>query len=234
MENENIEVIHSEEGGNGLPPQAPSETIKAEAPAEPEVKVESGQPDPEPVSELYELPDGRKVDAETLSKEWKDNFYPDYTRKSQELAQVKATITKPEPADPVADPEWAPESYEELLKVAEQRALSAFEAKEQAKVDQQRAIEDAVSGQLESVKKIDPNVNENALFLHATKYGFRDLTIAHQNMRDMSELAKNVQKTTANNIAKRTDPVSVTPGATGNKPDPSQFGNAIDYLRSIK
>lgn len=47
---------------------------------------------------LFELPDGRKVDALTLSKEWKENFYPEFTRRSQALAdfrkreeQLKAT-----------------------------------------------------------------------------------------------------------------------------------------------
>lgn len=230
MPEESIEVIHSEDGGNGLPPETPSESPKTEAPAEP---VEPVQPT-EPVQELYELPDGRKVDAETLSKEWKENFYPEYTRKSQELAQVKAPITNPEPTKTTVDPEWEPESYDELLKVATNKALEAIEAKQQAQIDQQRAIEDSVASQLDLVKKADPTVNENALFLHATKYGFRDLTVAHQNMKDMSELAKNVQKTTANNIAKRADPVSITPGAIGQRPDPSQFENAVAYLRSIK
>lgn len=48
--------------------------------------------------ELFELPDGRKVDALTLSKEWKEKFYPEFTRRSQALAdfrkreeQLKAT-----------------------------------------------------------------------------------------------------------------------------------------------
>ncbi len=49
----------------------------------------------------------------------------------------------------------------------------------------------------------------------------------------MSQLAKTVQQTTAKNIAKRADPVSVSHGATGIRPDPSQFSTARDYLRSI-
>lgn len=224
---ESIEVVPSEDGGNGLPPEAPSEPTKTEAPAEP---VEPAQP-AEPVQELYELPDGRKVDAGTLSKEWKENFYPDYTRKSQALAAKELPT---EPAKPHSDPEWAPQTYAELIEVAKQEMKADIEREKQAIIDQQQAIENTVSSQLESVKKVDPNVNENALFLHATKYGFRDLTVAHQNMKDMAELAKNVQKTTANNIAKRSDPVSVSPGATGSRPDPSAFSNAREYLRSIK
>jgi len=39
--------------------------------------------------DTFELPDGRKVDASTLSKEWKDNFYPEFTRRSQELSKLR-------------------------------------------------------------------------------------------------------------------------------------------------
>ena len=53
-------------------------------------------------------------------------------------------------------------------------------------------------------------------------------------MKDMSEVIKKAVKTTADNIQKRNDPVSITPGGTGNKPDPSQFATAQDYLRSLK
>lgn len=44
-----------------------------------------------PEKELFELPDGRKVDSSTLSKEWKENFYPEFTRRSQQLADIKRT-----------------------------------------------------------------------------------------------------------------------------------------------
>ena len=46
--------------------------------------------------ELYELPDGRKVDASTLSKEWKENFYPEFTRRSQRLADIDRKSTETE------------------------------------------------------------------------------------------------------------------------------------------
>ena len=42
-----------------------------------------------PEKELFELPDGRKVDSATLSKEWKENFYPEFTRRSQKLAEIE-------------------------------------------------------------------------------------------------------------------------------------------------
>lgn len=223
MENESIEVVTSEST-----PETPSEPTSTETPAEPVEPAKTAEP------ELYELPDGRKVDAETLSKEWKENFYPDYTRKSQALAAKEQNLPETKPTNPLADPKYVPQTYAELAQIIREGTLQEIEAKEQARIEQGQAVENEVANQLTEVKKLEPSLNENALFLHANKYGFRDLRVAHQNMKDMSELAKNVQQTTAKNIAKRNDPVSISPGATGARPDPSQFANARDYLRSLK
>lgn len=235
---ESIEVPRSEEGGNGIPPETPSAVPPTETPAEPVVVVETTTPPVEaPKEELFELPDGRKVDGETLAREWKENFYPEYTRKSQELAAAKQPpVNSPQPTqNPYADPEYRPQSYEEIIRVAEERALKTIEEREQAKVDRQKAIESEVVSQLTEIKKADPTLNENALFLHANKYGFRDLKAAHANMKDMSEMAKKVKQATAADIAKRNDPVSAPAGApTGTQPDPSNFENATEYLRSLK
>jgi len=224
---ENMDVPYSEE------PIMSEEAPSTETP-EPEVT-----PETEPVSatepvapeELFELPDGRQVNAETLSKEWKENFYPDYTRKSQALA-AKDTTTKE--AAPSTDPEWIPQSYEELLKVAEERVFKSMEQREQEKIQISQTIENNVIQELDAIKKIDSSLNENALFLHANKYGFRDLKTAHQNMKDMSAIVKTTQEVTAKNIAKRADPVSSIPGGTGVRPDPSAFGSAVEYMRSLK
>lgn len=222
---DSVEVVPSEDNGN-VPAEAPNEQPKpVETVPEPTKPTEP---------ELYELPDGRKVDAETLSKEWKNNFYPDYTRKSQALAAKEKLPEEKPTVDPIADPNWQPKSYAELIQIAEQRALDKVEAKERAKVEQHQAVENEVINQLADIKKSDATLNENALFLHANKYGFRDLKQAHQNMKDMSELAKNVKQATAKDIAKRNDPVSIAPGATGSKPNPSNFATAAEYLRSLK
>lgn len=197
-------------------PVTPTEPQEPTAPVEPE-------------AELYELPDGRKVDAETVAQEYK-NLLSDYTRKSQELSQLK----QPTPVQPEIKEEWVPQTYEEIIEKAKQEVFKTFEQQEVEKRQAVEAIETEVSTQLTDVKKLEPTINENQLFAHATKYGFRDLRLAHQNMKDMNLLVKNVQETTAKNIAKRQDPVSVQPGAMGAKPDPRQFGSAADYLRSIK
>ncbi len=234
MPEETIEVAPSEENGN-VPAEAPSQpTDPAPAPAEP---TEPETPSVPTETELYDLPDGRKVDAATLATEFKENFLPEFTRKSQELAALRngQQPTDPQPPkSPYADPEYVPQSYEEIIKAAEERALQTLAQRESERVAQEQAIETAVATQLSEVKKLDPNVNENQLFLHANKYGFRDLTVAYQNMKDMSAIVKTVQKQTAENIQKRQDPVSVSPGAIGTTSDPSAFATARDYLRSLK
>ena len=53
-------------------------------------------------------------------------------------------------------------------------------------------------------------------------------------MKDISEDIKKAQKVTADNINKRVDPVSIKPGASGTQPNPSNFGNAVEFLRSLK
>lgn len=225
MEDETIDVTYSEDS---IEEEAPSEEIVEE-----EIVEEVEEAEPVPEVQLFELPDGRKVDAETLQSEWKNNFYPEYTRKSQELAALK-NQPKDEIPKVYEDPEYVPQTYAEIIQLAKEAALNEIRQTEEQRIEQQKAVENEVIEQLNAVKAIDPKVDENKLFLHANKYGFRDLKIAYENMKDMSLLAKNVQQTTAQNIAKRSDPVSVSPGAIGYKPDPSQFSTALDYLRSLK
>lgn len=223
-----IDVAPSAENGN-VPVDVPSEQPKELAPVVEPVATT------EPVMETFELPDGRKVDAATLSKEWKENFAPEFTRKSQALAELeKGTLpTNKSTEKPYQDPNWQPQTYAELIEISKQELKADLAKEQQVKTEAQKALEDAVATQLTELKTADPTLNENALFLHATKYGFRDLKAAHQNMKDMSELVKKAAETTAKNIAKRNDPVSVIPGATGTNPNPSNFANARDYLHSL-
>lgn len=223
-DNGNIPV-DAPDGGNGIPPTTPNPADNA-TPAQPSTPVEA---------ELFELPDGRKVDAATLTKEWKENFLPDYTRKSQALsAKEKAgdPNIKNNPTDPFADPNFVPQSYAELAEAIRASTLREIEAKEQKAVDDRKAIEDAVATQLTELKTSDSNLNENALFQHAVKYGFRDLKAAYQNMSDMNKIVKDVKQATAKDIQKRTDPVSASPGATGARLNPSHFSTAVDFLRA--
>ncbi len=228
-----MSVAPSPENGNVSvetePTVTPAEQTTPEAPTE---TVETAPP-AEPTAELFELPDGRKVDAQTLTKEWKENFLPDYTRKSQALA-AKAPTDINKPTNPLEDPNYTPATYAELAAKIKEDTLREIEGRETARIEQQKALETVIENQLTEIKKSDSAFNESALFQHATKYGFRDLKLAHQNMKDMAAMAKKVQQTTAANVAKRTDPVSGSPGATGTRPDPSQFSTSQAYLQALK
>jgi hypothetical protein len=224
---ESIEVPHSE-------PEA--ETPEVTPSAEPEV-VEAEVTPETPVAELYDLPDGRKVDGATLAKEWKENFLPDYTRKSQELSRINQQNlpTETTPPNPYADPDYVPQTYQEIIDAAKAAAIAELKAEKDAEMNAHKALEDMVIAQLDEVKKLDPNVSEDKLFLHANKYGFRDLTHAYHNMKDMGQVVKTVQRQTVENINKRKDPVSVSQGApVGGSPDPSAFSSATEFLRSLQ
>lgn len=226
-DNGNMPVDAPDDGGNGVPPVTPPNPADTTPPADPFT--------PPVASELYELPDGRKVDAATVLQEYK-NLLPDYTRKSQALAAKERAgdpniITNP--TSPFADPNYVPQSYEELAKAIRDNTIAELEAREQSIRDERQALEDSVKGQLNEIKTTDPNLNENALLLHATKYRFPNLKDAHQNMKDMNEMAKNVKQATAKDIQRRGDPVSVSPGATGVAPNPGNFATAVDYFRAI-
>lgn len=217
-----------------VPPTAPSTPTEPVVPEE-KAPVEPTEPAVEPKVELYELPDGRKVSGGEVAQEYK-NLLSDYTRKSQELARTKPEIlpTKEPIANPYSDPNYIPKSYEEIIKVAEERALNTLAEREQKQVEEMQSIENKVLDTLTEIKKIDPTLNENSLFEHANKYGFQDLKLAHQNMKDMSDVIKKTQTTTAHNIAKRNDPVSISPGSSGQKLNPDDFNSPKDYLRALK
>ncbi len=229
MPEEAMDVAPSEDNGN-VPLDAPSEPT----PATEATPQEPAQP-AEPV--LYDLPDGRKVDAETLAAEFKENFLPEFTRKSQELAEMKKApvpINKETETDPYADPNYIPKSYAEIIAAAEERALQTIEAREQAQVEARQQVETQVANEIAEIKKTDPKLNTDLLFNHAVKYGFNNLTAAYKNMKDIADLVKTTQTQTVKNVTRRTDPVSKSSQPSGTRPNPANFGSARDYLSAVK
>ncbi len=197
----------------------------------------------EPVSALYDLPDGRKVDAETLQKEWKENFLPEFTRKSQRLAEYeKAKTTTSEPETPKwKDPDYVPQTYAEIVELAAQEMERRQTEKAETERARLEAIQNEVNTTISELKKIDPKLDENALFTHANKYGFNDLKAAYGNYRDMTQAIVKTEQRTVKNLQKRdADPVSSAAGggmAGEDGYDPkemSQFGSALEYLQRLK
>ena len=103
---------------------SPDEPVKTdETPADPTPETPKEEPD----APLYETPDGRQVTAEVLQKEWKDNFLPEFTRKSQALAEIERQKEFNSP--PKDEPAWknddyVPQNYAEVIELAKQEALS--------------------------------------------------------------------------------------------------------------
>ena len=199
-------------------------------------------PEGQPQPELYELPDGRKVDAQTVLNEYK-NLQSDYTRKSQELSSLKNPqhITNDNNTPEYKKPDWIPESYNEIIEKAKEEIYRDMESKAQAERAVEEQLANEIDTQLAEVKKLDPNVNENKLFEHATKYGIPNLVNAFNSMKDMNKVIETTRQQTIENAKKRTaDPVSGQPGQApvideADIYDPrASTRSLLDHLRSLK
>jgi hypothetical protein len=233
--NENIQVEVTPNDGT-IPTETPTEEVTPTETIQqeevPETKVE------ETTEQLVELPDGRKVNAQQAVQEY-TNLLSDYTRKSQELATIKGgnkeIINKETPAP---TDEWIPQTWEEVLAKAEETILNKMNSKAEAEAQHNQEIISTVQSQIEEIKKIDPKLNDIALFSHATKYGFTDLVKAHSNMKDMHKTIDKVREDTVKNITKRNaEPINgSTNSGTVIDADVYQptHGSALDYLHSLK
>lgn len=165
----------------------------------------------QPTAELYDLPDGRKVDAATLSREWKENFYPEYTRKSQALAAAQRQPPPPLQQPPTQttyerpweDPNYQPQTMAEVFEMADRRAQYLSEQREAAKLAEDQRIDGEIGRQLEEIKKLDPDASPDLIFQHATKYGFTNLVKAYENMTAFSVAVRKAEEKTAKAVAQR-------------------------------
>jgi len=266
-----VEVVDND-GNGSAPAPSPTPSPTPEVPPAPAPSAEGTTPNGEqkpsaaPVADpkdpqapapsadgLVELPDGRKVDPATASKEYR-SLLADHTRKSQELAKLKGN---PAPTAPNGtpnpninnaplrkweDPNWQPSSYKELLDVGEEKKAYEAEQARIAKEAEDAHLATTIDSQIEEIKKTDPTLNVNALYQHATKYQFGlNLKGAYLNMKDMAANVKKAQEITAQNINKRNaDPVAGNTGGVGVVPDGDVYDpsarrmSASDFLRNLK
>jgi len=200
-------------------------TVEPEAPQEPQEIVNQEQAPSEP--DLYELPDGRKVDGNTLVKEWKENFLPDYTKKSQELSKMKE-VAPPTEAKPWEDENWVPNSYKEVIEIAEQRAIEKIKSEQEQERLYRSQLESSINSEIEEIKKSDPSVNENSIYLHANKFGFTSLTKAYENMQEIKRVEQSTEQRVLKNIQSRgMEPVN-TGGQSKQASDGSVDFNSIN------
>lgn len=172
---------------------------------------DGGQPEPK----LYKLPDGRMVDADTLAKEFQENFLPDYTVKSQKLAKLEANDPskinrdQEKPDKPWKNPDWVPENSQELLSAAVEKFYEDIQTKADAEKQAREQVAQVVDTQLAEIKAKDPKLDEEALFNHANKYGFTDLKKAHENLQEIKGVATRTEKQVVKNMKTReADPVA--------------------------
>ena len=215
---------------------SPTPDTPADAPAAP---ADAPAAPTEPV--LYDLPDGRKVDGETLAREWKENFLPDYTRKSQKIAEIEKGPQHINSGEDVPDwqkPDYVPTSYKEVIDIATKNAIAELQGAAAAEAAQTKAVTEQVDATLMELKKSDPSLNEDALFQHAVKYGFRDLKAAHANMVDMRGVIKDTEQRVLKDLKTRgTDPVAGGSVPSDGTIDPNArtgFRSAQEFLSHIK
>lgn len=221
---------------------SPEEPKKDEVPVSPAPEVTPVVKMDEPT--LYETPDGRKVDAETLTKEWKENFLPEFTRKSQLLADIERekNLNNPPKDEPVwKNPDYVPKDYAEVIEIAKKEAIQDIRKAYQAEQDQNDSIKKEVETQLSEIRKIDPTFVENDLFVYANKYKFQDLRAAHLSMTDTKKAVVDAEQRTVKNLKTReADPIATVPGGelpenSGYDPNEmSQYEGASEYLAFIK
>lgn len=245
MEDE-IQAAPSADNGNVPVEDTLNDNAPSESPDDSPKEGEETTPEPDTSVDdnLYELPDGRKLSGEDVKKEYM-SLLSDYTQKSQKLAEFeKNTINndKAPESKPYEDPNWTPSTWAELINIAKTELKQESELEMQQKLRQQQELENSVLSELEQLKKADPSLNENSLFVHANEYrqkygvSFPNLSSAYQHMKDEQNKLKSVQQIAAKNKEKHNDPVSTPSNSNpiGNKPDPTMFGSAVDFLRSLK
>lgn len=231
-----------------VPAEAPSPTETAaevtpavEAPASTEVAPETPAPETVVEPQLFDTPDGRKVDAATLAREWKENFYPEFTRKSQRLAALETPITQEEPA--WKNPDFSPSTWAEAIDIAKAEAVKEILEQANQAESEQAQIRTEVENQLTEIKATDPKLDEDSLFQHATEYGFRDLKTAYANQQAMKRIALDTEQRVLKNLGNRAaDPISTNssvPPVTAPKEEfdsvkASNFRSALDFLEAIK
>jgi len=217
------------------------EVVSTEPQPEPDL-----EPTPEvtPTLQEMELPDGRKVSVEEGMKIWKEHFMPEFTRKSQRLAEYEKssheTVEKGEIIPKWKEDDYTPSKYSEIIEIAKQEALKEIEAKQRMEEENKNNLEKMVNDTVAELRILDPKLDEKKLFDHAVKYGFNDLRAAHRNMLDMSNIAINIEQKTLTNVkARDAIKVSATPTKVETPTDEiispgNSFGGALDYYNNLK
>lgn len=210
-----------------------SEVIAAVEPVEVTEPIEEVISEPQEIAEReFELPDGRKVDAEGLEAEY-NKLLPEFTRRSQRLAELEKI--KSEPTVEKAsweDPNWQPKTWQEAVQAGRDAALREVQPilseveKEKAQKQVLAQTQEVINTELAVLKAKDSKINETELFKHANK-GFSSLTAAYNNLQERKALIKATEARVLKDAKLREDPIAVS-SATSPEDD------SISYQDSAK
>lgn len=222
----------------GEPISEPVENTETPSEVEPQKEVET-QPVADQPNVTVKLPDGREVTPEKAVEEYK-KLQAEFTRTSQELSKIKSNTNPPE-KKPYDDPDWTPESYKEILDLAEQRVIEKLKYEQESKSREEQELTALVEQQLSEVKAIDPKVDEEKLLEHATKFGIPNLVNAYNNMQEFNKALETARSEAVKQATKRSsDPVATKPnqGIEVNEDDVYEgnyhYGSLVDALKAIK
>lgn len=213
---------------------APVVETPSEEPAVVVLEVETPVDTPVAEPEKFKMPDGRMLTGAEVKAEY-EKLLPDYTIKSQKLAELTKTDSNINNL-----PEWkregyVPKSYAEIIEIAESQALEKMAKAGQAEEAKRAEIATSIENTVAALKVKDPKLDENALFVHANKYGFRDLNMAYENMAEMKRVATVTETRVLQGAAKKIDPIATRAGAgSGSAPRYAPAGSATEFLARLK
>lgn len=201
---------------------------------EPAVEVPVETPAVEtPTETLYKMPDGRELTGAQVKEEY-EKLLPDYTQKSQKLAE----LTREKDPNINNTPEWkregyVPKSYAEIIEIAETQALERIVKAGEAEEAKRAEVTAQVDAQVKALKAKDPKLDENILFAHANKYGFRDLNMAYENLAEMKKVAVVTEERILK--GKKIDPIATRTGSGGGAvPRYQPASSATEFLSRLK
>ena len=204
------------------------------------VEPEEASSETEPVVESEAITEEVEQPKEDFYKSQYENLQKDYTRKAQELAEIKKINTSEPTQEPEwTKPDWQPKTWQEATEAGKQAALREIAPLltevQQAKAQREAytKAQEVANAEIAELKVLNPKLDEDSVFKHATKYGFSSLKTAYQNLVDMRGLEKATQQKVLKNLGQRqADPVGVS-GATSVEDDTPSYSE-ISGFKNIR
>ena len=190
----------------------------------------------EPTPSTFKLPDGRELPGDKVVEEY-NKLLGDYTQKSQRLSELeKPTQTPDGTEDRWRNPEYKPQTWDEVLGEAERRALARIEARDQertAQTQKEQQQRDVVNKQIDDavvkIKETDKELDEKDMFAYAAeqaKQGVQYSTVdgLYSHYKEVQQARRSGEANAMRNMANR-NAVNVGVGKAGpSTPGPVDLG----------